>query len=311
MMKRARATPRTAVVGAPARALLNPARGALQAPIRADIFGSARFRQHGLSLGQAHAAQRQSGPANAFFPRIEENIRVLREAQHYIAIQARSGNHVSPAGEWLLDNFYVVLAQLKEIHDGLPRRYYRALPVLLDAHLAGLPRIYGVAWAVVAHTDSAFDESLLVHFLVAYQETRELTLGELWALPTTLRVVLIENLRRLSERVAATKAAREVANLWCDALDDTGIVDAHAMFDAMDRRGVAPAFALQVMHRLDADPRALSLQGTRNRERVRAALARTLPDPAAAQLALQAQEAADNMSVGNAITSLRLLGDTE
>ena len=310
-MKRARPTRGIAAAGAEAVALLDPARGTLQPPIRAEIFGSARFREHGRSLGQAHAAKTQTRRADAFFPRIRENIRVLREAQHYIGLQARSGHHVSPAGEWLLDNFYVVLAQLKEIHDGLPRRYYRDLPVLLDAHLAGLPRVYGVAWALVAHTDSAFDEALLVDFLVAYQQTRELTLGELWALPTTLRVVLIENLRRLSERVAATKAAREAANLWCDTLDDTGIVDAQRVFDAMGRRGVASAFALQVMHRLHADPRARSLQGERNRELVRAALSLALPDPAVAQLALQAEEAADNMSVGNAITSLRLLGDTE
>ena len=89
--------------------------------------------------------------------------------------------------------------------------------MLLDAPLAGLPRVYGVAWAFVAHTDGAFDETLLAHFLTAYQEIRELNLGELWALPTTLRVVLIENLRRLAERVATNKAAREVANLWCEA----------------------------------------------------------------------------------------------
>ena len=88
--------------------------------------------------------------------------------------------------------------------------------MLQDEPLAGLPRVYGVAWAFVAHTDGAFDEDLLVQFLSAYQETRELNLSEMWALPTTLRVVLIENLRRLAERVAAHKAAREVANLCCD-----------------------------------------------------------------------------------------------
>ena len=136
----------------------------------------------------------------------------------YIGLQQRAVD-IDPAGEWLLDNFHVVVAQIKEIHDGLPRRYFRDLPVLLDAHLAGLPRIYGVAWAFVAHTDGAFDETLLVQFLNAYQQTRALNFGELWALPTTLRVVLIENLRRLSEGVAATMAARELADLWCDHLD--------------------------------------------------------------------------------------------
>ena len=157
--------------------------------------------------------------AASFFPRLHDNIRMLREAHRYIGAQAATGYDISPAAEWLLDNFHLIEAQLEEIREGLPRSYFRALPVLLDEPLAGLPRVYGVAWAFVAHTDGAFDEELLVHFLAAYQETRELKLGEMWALPTTLRVVLVENLRRLAERVATHKAAREVANLCCDRIE--------------------------------------------------------------------------------------------
>ena len=306
--------------GAEGLALLAPARGAIEAPIRAEIFGAARFQQHGLSLGLAHAARVNARRSAAFFPRLAENIAVLREAHRYIGLQERSGHHVSPAGEWLLDNFYVVLAQIKEIHEGLPRRYFRDLPVLVEAHLAGLPRIYGVAWAFVAHTDSAFDETLLASFLGAYQQTRELTLGELWALPTTLRVVLIENLRRLSEKVATAKAARELANLWCDRLDSLDYnshpeSDLLAMFDTTRERGVGRAFALQVRQRLHADAGSRSPAGPRGRETARAqvaaALASALPDPAGAQAEQQTEQAADNLSVSNAITSLRLLADTD
>ena len=93
--------------------------------------------------------------------------RILREAHRYIGQQATTGYDVSPAAEWLLDNFHLIEAQLREIDDGLPRRYFRDLPVLQDEPLVGLPRVYGVAWAFVAHTDSAFDEDLLVHFLQA------------------------------------------------------------------------------------------------------------------------------------------------
>ena len=163
--------------GAEAVALLDPARGAIEAPIRSEIFGAARFAQHGRSLGDAHSA-RVGVESPTFFPRLRQNIDVLREAHHYIGLQERKVD-VDPAGEWLLDNFHVVVAQIKEIHEGLPRRYFRDLPVLTDAHLAGLPRVYGVAWAFVAHTDGAFDETLLLEFLNAYQETRPLNLGEL------------------------------------------------------------------------------------------------------------------------------------
>ena len=144
--------------GTEALAILDPSRGAIEPPIRAEIFGSGRFEQHGRSLGATHTAHVDASGSAAFFPRLHDNIAVLREAYRYIGLQEHSGHHISPAGEWLLDNFHVVAAQLKEILDGLPRRYFRDLPVLVDVHLAGLPRIYGVAWAFIAHTDSAFNE---------------------------------------------------------------------------------------------------------------------------------------------------------
>ncbi|NMM86465.1 hypothetical protein B2J88_19210 [Rhodococcus sp. SRB_17] len=304
--------------GTQALALLDPARGAVEAPIRAEIFGAARFAQHGHSLALAHQA-RVRARAAPFFPRMRENMRVLHEAHDFIAQQAATGHHVNPAGEWLLDNFYVVMAQTKEIHEGLPQRYFRDLPVLVEAHLAGLPRIYGVAWAFAAHTDSAFDEDLLVHFLKAYQETRELTLGELWALPTSLRVVLVENLRRLAERVAAAKAARACANAWCDTLQGSDGSQAAAslqpVIDSLRERGVDRLFVLQAMQRLalDAggqDPRKNGVSAEVAAQ-VRDALAQALPEPANAQVQLHAEQAADNLSVRNAITSLRLLSNTD
>ena len=301
-------------VGSEALALLEPARGAVETPIRAEIFGATRFAQHGRSLGQAHPA-RVNARAAPFFPRLQDNIRVLREAHAYIALQESAGHHVSPAGDWLMDNFSVVMAQVKEIHDGLPRRYFRDLPVLVEAHLEGLPRVYGVAWAFVAHTDSAFDASLLAHFLNAYQKTRELTLGELWALPTTLRVVLIENLRRLSERLATAQAAYAWANQWCDGLcasSRSPITDVQAVMEVMRLRGVGRIFALQILQRLRTDT-GTPAPGVSDStlDAVRQAVAALCPEPASAQVQQQAEQAADDLSVRNAITSLRRLADTD
>jgi cyclic beta-1,2-glucan synthetase len=295
--------------------MLKPDRGLIEGPIRGEIFGSARFQQHGISLGQAHAVYADAPRRTPFFPRIRDNIRMLREAHAYIGLQEVSGHHVNPAGEWLLDNFHVVLAQIKEIHDGLPLRYFQDLPVLAEAHLEGLPRVYGIAWAFVAHTDSAFDENLLVDFLCAYQQSRDLNLGELWALPTTLRVVLIENLRRLSERVAATKAARDMANLWCDQMQDSQAVNVHLLLGSMAERGVARPFALQVMQRVRSETWSPFEKGVRGHkasvQSLLDVLQKALTDHASAQLAQQSEEAADNLSVSNAITALRLLGDTD
>ena len=181
------------VADAPPRvcAMLAASRGAVEPPIRSEIFGLQRFAQHGRSLGVTHRAERPLLRGAGFFPRLRGNVRVLREARDYIGEQAGTGYDVSPAAEWLLDNFHLIDAQVRAIHADLPRGYFRELPTLRDAPLAGLPRVYGIAWAFVAHTDGAFDEELLVQFLGAYQETRELGLSELWALSTVLRVVLV------------------------------------------------------------------------------------------------------------------------
>lgn len=99
--------------------------GAVPAPIRAEIFGSERFGQHGRSLGETHRAERATWKTANFFPRLKSNIRALREAHEYIGAQASTGYDISPAAEWLLDNFHLIESQLEEIYEGLPRSYFR------------------------------------------------------------------------------------------------------------------------------------------------------------------------------------------
>ncbi len=291
-------------------ALLDPALGALDFPIRSEIFGVQRFEQHAVSLGQAQAC----GPAGwrqpSFVPRLKANIEMLRLAHRAIA-----GDDVaedaSPAATWLLDNFHLVEAQLEAVRTLLPRRYFRSLPVLAHAPLAGLPRVYGVGWAFVAHTDSAFDADLLVHFLCAYQRERELHLGELWALPTTLRVLLVENLRRVAERAASHQAARALANRCCDALlaDPAGNVAdrLQSHLPALERRGLAQAYLGQLAQRLYS-PQGRTEAFT---EPLRQWLHERLPDPAALQHALRAEQAANDQSVSNALRSLRAVDEAD
>ena len=103
------------------------------------------------------------------------------------------GRAITPAAEWLADNYYLVEREIL-IRTALPPGYYRQLPKLLDGPFMGYPRVFGVAWAFVAHTDSHFDTELLCRFVRAYQEVQPLTIGELWAVAITLRIVLVENL---------------------------------------------------------------------------------------------------------------------
>ena len=294
---------RAGVPGA-VREMLAIGLGPSQPVVRSELFGAERFARHGRSLAATHRADQAGARASAFFPRLRSNIQVLRLAQRCIELQAAPGGDEGPAAEWLLDNFHLIEAQFREIEAALPRGYFRRLPVLLDEPLAGLPRVYGVAWAYVAHSDSEFDEDLLVEFLTAYQETRALDLAEMWALPITLRVVLVENLRRLAERVATEKAARALANSCCDHIEGWTADELDVLLAGLTVRGAERVFMLQMAQRLRGRSAALNTAAA-------AWLARVLPEGAAIRAQLAADQTSDNLSVSNAVNSLRIVGEAD
>jgi cyclic beta-1,2-glucan synthetase len=280
---------------------VTPSPEALDPPIRGELFGQARFEQHGRSLAAVHEVQgpgrRPHGPS--FFPRLHDNIEVLRRVRTLLDERARQGLSLGPNGAWLTDNAALVDEQLHAVNSAVSRSFFRQLPRLRDEPLAGLPRIYGVAWAYVAHADSELDLPMLEAYLAAYQLERTLTLAEWWALPTTLRVVLVDNLRRLAERVTALQAARDSAHQWIDAPEAERTLPAlERLHEALDRRGVAEAFSLQLEQRQDDLPfdvcRELSHW-----------LARRLPQVDEAEARQQSQAAEDLQSTRNAITALR------
>ncbi len=294
-----------------ARKVLNARPREGEGVIRAELFGVQRFEQHGRSLAAAQAVRpsksRDAGPS--FFPRVEKNIAALREAYDYVAMRSRSGHYVTPAAEWLLDNFHLVEAQLQQIHEGVPRRYYADLPKLADKPLEGLPRVYGIAWAYVAHTDSVLDPQLFTAFLDAYQEVNELSLGELWALPTTLRVVLLENLRRVAERIAHSKVAREVAHaVWDAAADPAGAYPGDDELDellaVLRSHGVERGFLTQLWQRMPDQPAETLAPLVRW-------TARHCPDALALIAESQTGQVAANLTISNIISSLRMIGQLE
>ena len=150
--------------------------------------------------------------------RLKENEAVLLQAYSDTADSVGEGRSITPAAEWLLDNYHLVEEQIREIRDDLPPDYYRQLPKLASGPFAGYPRVFGIAWAFVAHTDSHFEPEMLHRFIHAYQRVQPLSIGELWAVAITLRIVLVENLRRGARRIVTSRAARQEADALADRL---------------------------------------------------------------------------------------------
>ncbi|MBF0366961.1 MAG: phosphorylase, partial [Oligoflexia bacterium] len=203
-----------------------------------------------LALAQEVSADPHIGVNLA--ARVAENENVLAQTYKLIIESVHEQRAITPAAEWLIDNFHIVKEQLRDIRDHLPPQYYRELPKLASGHLVGHPRVYGIAWAYVAHNESLFDAELLKRFVKSYQKNRPLTIGELWAISITLRIVMIENLRRLSARMIGSQIARKKADNIADELlgISPGGRTSEEILKALSKENFQSGFAVQLIQRL-------------------------------------------------------------
>jgi cyclic beta-1,2-glucan synthetase len=179
--------------------------------LRAETFSAEHLALHARQLAAAHEIVGSRRKDRQFASRFANNAEFLKTAYEEIASAVRQGEAVTTEDEWLLDNYYIVEEQLREIRDDLPQQYYRELPKLAS----GEPRVYALAFELVLHTDSALDEETLIRFLQEYQSVAPLSIGEVWAVPIMLRLVLVENLRRVAaQMIAARRCRQEARRIW-------------------------------------------------------------------------------------------------
>ena len=184
-------------------------------PLRAELFSADQMEQHGVRLASAHRLTPGRVP-DQLLSRLAANESVLIETCNLLTAAVEAKQRITPAGEWLLDNFYLIEEQIRTARRHLPKGYSRELPRLAQGASAGLPRVYDIALEAMSHGDGRVDPDSLSRFVAAYQTVTPLRLGELWAIPIMLRLALIENLRRVAARHRAGSTDRDLADAWAD-----------------------------------------------------------------------------------------------
>ena len=199
------------------------ARHPAEKPLRDELLSIERLEERARALAAMFTLDpnpRRS--ARNVLPRFEDNSRVLRQAYIIMADDVHRGGAVPPAAEWLLDNFHLVASEVLDVRRNLPAGYYRELPKLALRELAGHARVYVLAEEIIRHSDSRLDRQQLVRFVNGFQTVAPLTIGELWAWPSMLKLALIENLRRLADEMLEARAAVRSADAYVARVDSAG-----------------------------------------------------------------------------------------
>ncbi len=277
-------------------------------PLRSELFSASQMEQHGKTLAASHKLS-AGHPPEKLLRRLGENEDVLREVRDLITEAVKGNRRITPAGEWLLDNFYLVEEQIRTAKRHLPKGYSKGLPRLEEGPSTGLPRVYDIALETISHGDSRVDPESLSSFVVAYQTVTVLKLGELWAIPIMLRLALIENLRRIATRIAADRIDKNHADYWADRITETAEVNPKDLMlviadMARSKPPMVSSFVAELTRRLKGQSPALALPLTWIEQQL-SETGLTIEQLVQSE---NQQQAADQLSISNSIGSLRFLG---
>ena len=277
-------------------------------PLRSELFSADQMEQHGKTLAGSHKLSPGRAP-DQLLTRLAENEGVLIGVRNLLTEAVKANRRITPAGEWLLDNFYLIEEQIRTAKRHLPKGYSRELPRLLNGPSAGLPRVYDIALETISHGDGRVDPESLSSFVAAYQTVTALKLGELWAIPIMLRLALIENLRRVAARIAADRIDRNRADYWADQMTEIAEKDPKSLIlviadMARSNPPMVSSFVAEFARRLQGQGPALALPLTWIEQRLSES-GLTIEQLVQSE---NQQQAADQVSMSNSIGSLRFLG---
>ncbi|HEX5863627.1 MAG TPA: cyclic beta 1-2 glucan synthetase, partial [Casimicrobiaceae bacterium] len=278
-----------------------------EAPLRSELFSADQLEQYGKTLAAAHKLSSRRS-RDHLLTRLAANESALIDVCARLTATVSPNDRITPAGEWLLDNFYLIQEQIGTAKRHFPRGYSRELPRLALGPSKGLPRVYDIALEMIAHGDARVDAESLSRFVAAYQTVAGLQLGELWAIPIMLRLALIENLRRVGVRMATDRSERDLANTWADQMMETAERDPKSLIlviadMARSTPPISSAFVAEFARRLQGQSPALALALTWMEQQLAES---HLTIEQLVQTENQ-QQAADQVSLSNSIGSLRFL----
>ena len=217
------------------------------------LLSGDKLGDHAAKTALEHTVSNTGKPGMWPIPRMNDNFEFILSVYADLNEEIQQKHSIPESAEWLLDNFYIIEEQVKGLRRDLKKKDIGLLPVLNRGPLKGYSRIFALAIELVGHTNGKVDEKNLAEYLKAYQSHHILLDREIWALPSVIRLALIENIRHLSEDIKRTQVqwhrADDVFDQWMLGEDqDRFMKSFRESLIKMD--DVDPAFVEHLFYRL-------------------------------------------------------------
>ena len=169
--------------------------------IKGTVLDRYQLEQYLEKIASDHILTEKSAKDTYPIPRLKENFFVIKEIYKLLNEQIKQGIPIHPAGEWILDNLYVIEEIVKNISKELTLKKYTDFLGLANGRFKGFARVYVLATEMVAYTDGKINSENLEYMLQAYQTKKTLSMNEIWNIGLFIQIALIENIREICETI--------------------------------------------------------------------------------------------------------------
>ena len=173
--------------------------------IDGTILDKKQLENHLQKIASNHNLANKPAKETYPIPQLIENYETIKIVYNLLNEHVKLGITTHPAGEWLLDNFYIIEETVKQIQKELTLKKYMNFLGIANGKYKGFARIYVLAAEIVAYTDNKIQKEDLEDYLASYQEKKTLSMEEIWNIGLFLQIAIIENIREICEKIYSSQ----------------------------------------------------------------------------------------------------------
>ena len=196
--------------------------------IKGAILDKNQLDSYLEKIASDHILQEKSNKDTYPIPRLKEDFEVIKEVYKLLNEHLEIGIPIHPAGEWILDNLYIIEEAIKNICKELTLKKYTNFLGIANGRYEGFARIYVLAGEMVAYTDGKINGENLKQMLMAYQNKKSLSMNEIWNIGLFIQIVLIENIREICEYIYSCQMQKEKVENILSKFFNTKVKPSHA-----------------------------------------------------------------------------------
>ena len=196
--------------------------------IKGAILDKNQLDSYLEKIASDHILQEKSDKDTYPIPRLKEDFEIIKEVYKLLNEHLEIGIPIHPAGEWILDNLYIIEEAIKNICKDLTLKKYTNFLGIANGRYEGFARIYVLAGEMVAYTDGKINGENLKQMLMAYQNKKSLSMNEIWNIGLFIQIVLIENIREICEYIYSCQMQKEKVENILSKFFNTKVKPSHA-----------------------------------------------------------------------------------